>query len=457
MSLWEKRWFWQFLMFLPSLVWSQAVISIDPPSSELPQIGQTLMVQVKVDKAEQVMGFQFTLLYDQVALEFIEVQLGDFLPDSPKPPFSQLAGKQIGAITYFATAFGKPTNKTTGILAQIQFRVLSFQPSILKLVSPSLSGIAGENGISKPIPTIGQSGQVVLPAEKPPKLILFTSPSNQSQLSGNIPLRVEYGEDWVGQTLQIVYTVNGGKKRLLAKSSLTDNGKLDLALDTITQAKFFPSGDYTIEAISIVNGEVLTVAAVSFQLKNLIFISPSPNQAFNDVVSVEWEVGPSLDGQNITLAYAFAGKLAALTQKPIPVSDKVWEWSTSELPNGNYQLYALLGTNISLSSVLLTIDHTLAKSPQISPLDPLYLDPELSSFQVINPLLADPLPKDQVKWEIIENTLVDVAEILVEGNEITIEAISDEGEGYFELVAIDQKLIGTGRERRIRTLKQKRK
>ena len=447
MILWKKRWFWQFLVFLPSLVWSQAVISIDPPSSELPQIGQTLTVQVKVDEAEQVMGFQFTLLYDQVALEFIEVQLGDFLPDSPKPPFSQLAGKQIGAITYFATAFGKPTNKTTGILAQIQFKVLSFQPSVLKLVSPSLSGIAGENGISKPVPTVGQSGQVVLPAEKPPKLILFTSPSNQSQLSGNIPLRVEYGEDWVGQTLQIVYTVNGGKKRLLAKSSLTDDGKLDLALDTIKQAKFFPSGDYTIEAMSIVNGEVLTVAAVSFQLKNLIFISPSPNQAFNDIVSVEWEVGPALDGQNITLAYAFAGKLAALTQKPIPVSDKVWEWSTSELPNGSYQLYALLGTNISLSSVPLTIDHTLAKSPQILPLDPLYLDPELSNFQVINPLLADPLPRDQVKWEITENTLVDVAEILVEGNEITIEAISDEGEGYFELVAIDQKLIGTGRER----------
>ena len=66
-----------------------------------------------------------------------------------------------------------------------------------------------------------------------------------------------------------------------------------------------------------------------------------------------------------------------MTQKPIPVSDKVWEWSTSELPNGNYQLYALLGTNISLSSVPLTIDHTLAKSPQILPLDPLYLDPEL--------------------------------------------------------------------------------
>ena len=152
----------------------------------------------------------------------------------------------------------------------------------------------------------------------------------------------------------------------------------------------------------------------------MIFISPSPNQAFNDVVSVEWEEGPSLDGQNITLAYAFAGKLAALTQKPIPVSDKVWEWSTSELPNGNYQLYALLGTNISLSSVPLTIDHALAKSPQILPLDPLYLDPELSSFQVINPLLADPLPKDQVKWEIIENTLVDVAEVLVEGNEIVV-------------------------------------
>ena len=57
MSLWEKRWFWQFLMFLPSLVWSQAVISIDPPSSELPQIGQTLTVQVKVDKAEEVIGF----------------------------------------------------------------------------------------------------------------------------------------------------------------------------------------------------------------------------------------------------------------------------------------------------------------------------------------------------------------------------------------------------------------
>ena len=447
LSLQTKIYFWQLLILIPCLTWSQAIISIDPPLSELPQVGQNLTVQVKVDKAKQMMGFQFTLTYDQVALEFVDIKLGDFLPNSAKPPFSQLAGGQIGALTYFATAFGQPTKKTTGVLARIQFKVLKFQPSALKLVNLSLSGIAGKDGISKPISAVGQSGQVVLPADKPPELILFTSPANQSQLSGNVPLRLEYGKNWVGKTLQIFYAVNGSKKRPLAKSVLTDSGKFDLILDTIKQAKFFPSGNYQIEALSVVDEKLLSIAAVFFQLKNLIFISPTPNQAFNDTVLVEWDSGPSLDNQNITLAYAFAGKLKLLTAKPVPVAAKSWEWPTSELPNGNYQLYALLGTQISLSSVPLKIDHTLAKSPRILSIDPVYLDPELSAVQVVTPLLIEPLPKGQVKWEIVENNLEGVAEVVIEGEEVVVEAIADEGDGIFTLVAIDQELTGTGRER----------
>ncbi|MDP6746241.1 MAG: cohesin domain-containing protein [Candidatus Poribacteria bacterium] len=439
-------WLWLVSLLIPVWGWAQAIVFIDPPEAELPTVGETLTLQVKVDQATKVVGFQFTVTYDLTALEFIpnSVVLGDFLPDAPKPPFSQLAAGQIGAFTFFATAFGQTAAKTAGVLAEMKFKVLKFQPSTIKLVETILSGPVGKGGVvgkDDIIPSTTKLGKVVLPAEKPPESIVFTSPTNQAQLSGTFLLKLEYGTNWFGQTVQIVYSLNGGKKNSLAKAPLTGSGQFEIPLDTLKQARFFPSGNYQIGA-TIADGS--EVATVSFQLRNLEFILPTAGQAFNDEVPIEWDYGPSLEGQKIILGYSFAGKTKALVERE--VATKTWAWPISEFPGGDYQLVALFGDQI-LASVPLKIDHTLAKPPRILPIKPLFLDPELSPVQVILPELVDPLPDGQVKWEIVDKNLEGIVEVIIEAGEIVVEVVADEGDGTFSLVAIDQKLAGTGRER----------
>jgi len=439
-------WLWLVSLLIPVWGWAQAIVFIDPPEAELPTVGETLTLQVKVDQATKVVGFQFTVTYDLTALEFIpnSIVLGDFLPDAPKPPFSQLAAGQIGAFTFFATAFGQTAAKTAGVLAEMKFKVLKFQPSTIKLVETILSGPVGKGGVvgkDDIIPSTTKLGKVVLPAEKPPESIVFTSPTNQAQLSGTFLLKLEYGTNWFGQTVQIVYSLNGGGKNSLAKAPLTGSGQFEIPLETLKQARFFPSGNYQIGA-TIADGS--EVATVSFQLRNLEFILPTAGQAFNDEVPIEWDYGPSLEGQKIILGYSFAGKTKALVERE--VAAKTWAWPISEFPGGDYQLVALFGDQI-LASVPLKIDHTLAKPPRILPIKPLFLDPELSPVQVILPELVDPLPDGQVKWEIVDNNLEGIVEVIIEAGEIVVEVVADEGDGTFSLVAIDQKLAGTGRER----------
>ena len=439
-------WLWLVSLLTPVWGWAQAIVFIGPPEAELPPVGETLTLQVKVDQATEVVGFQFTVTYDLTALEFIpnSVVLGDFLPDVPKPPFSQLAAKQIGAFTFFATAFGQPADKTVGVLAEMKFKVLKFQPSTIKLVETILSGPIGKDGVAGKddiIPSTTKLGKVVLPADKPPESIVFTSPTNRAQLSGAFLLKLEYGTSWFGQIVQIVYSLNGGEKNSLAKAPLTDSGQFEIPLDTLKQARFFPSGNYQIGATTADGNEVATV---SFQLRNLEIILPTAGQSFNDEVPIEWGYGPSLEGQKIILGYSSAGKTKALVEREIAA--KTWEWPSSEFPSGDYQLFALFGDQI-LASVPLKIDHTLAKPPRILPIEPLFLDPELSPVQAILPELVDPLPEGQVKWEVVDNNLEGIAEVIIEAGEIVVEIVTDEGEGTFSLVAIDQKLAGTGRER----------
>ena len=202
-------WLWLVSLLTPVWGWAQAIVFIGPPEAELPPVGETLTLQVKVDQATEVVGFQFTVTYDLTALEFIpnSVVLGDFLPDVPNPPFSPLAAKQIGAFTFFATAFGQPADKTVGVLAEMKFKVLKFQPSTIKLVETILSGPIGKDGVAGKddiIPSTTKLGKVVLPADKPPESIVFTSPTNRAQLSGAFLLKLEYGTSWFGQIVQIV-------------------------------------------------------------------------------------------------------------------------------------------------------------------------------------------------------------------------------------------------------------
>ena len=124
------------LLALPALVSAQAVISIDPATADSPDVGQTLDFNVNITGGENIAGFQFTLTYDETALEFVEVKLGDYLPAGA---FAVPAKVDAGSVLYGATAIGTTAAEADGTLATLTFKVAAKKDSAVGFSSAKLS------------------------------------------------------------------------------------------------------------------------------------------------------------------------------------------------------------------------------------------------------------------------------------------------------------------------------
>ena len=76
--------FLTFYLFLSALAIPQnllgrAVVSIDPATIASPEVGQELDIKVQIADGKGVAGYQFTLSYDQSALEYNTIKNGDYL------------------------------------------------------------------------------------------------------------------------------------------------------------------------------------------------------------------------------------------------------------------------------------------------------------------------------------------------------------------------------------------
>ncbi|MAE18898.1 hypothetical protein CMK12_08225, partial [Candidatus Poribacteria bacterium] len=91
-----------------------------------PPVGVEFTVDVSIAGGENVASFQFTLTYDETALEFVEVRLGDYLPPGA---FAVPVQADAGSILYGATAIGAKADKPNGTLAAVTFKVLEAKAS----------------------------------------------------------------------------------------------------------------------------------------------------------------------------------------------------------------------------------------------------------------------------------------------------------------------------------------
>jgi len=143
------------LLALPALVSAQAVISIDPATADSPDVGQTLDFNVDITDGENIAGFQFTLTYDETALEFVEVKLGDYLPAGA---FAVPAKVDAGSVLYGATAIGTTAAKAAGTLATFTFKVVAKKDSAIGFSSIKLADAGAQELASTNSGTVINAG-----------------------------------------------------------------------------------------------------------------------------------------------------------------------------------------------------------------------------------------------------------------------------------------------------------
>ena len=112
------------------------VVYIDPAKIISPAVGQQLQVSINVRNAEDVIAYEFTIGFDPIALRYVELAGGDYLPPGAFAPQPQTTANSI---YYVATSLGDVTETADGTLATLTFEVLDVKASTITLNNVLLS------------------------------------------------------------------------------------------------------------------------------------------------------------------------------------------------------------------------------------------------------------------------------------------------------------------------------
>ena len=143
----------------PILVSDSAVLSVNPAEVVSPSVGETLNVSIGIANAANVAGFEFKLAYDDTALKFSGIKLGDYLPTGA---FAVPVKAEAGSVLYGATAIGAKSVKSNGELASLSFNVIVAKSSTIKFISAKLS-----NPNAKEIPSANVGAQIITKEAEP--------------------------------------------------------------------------------------------------------------------------------------------------------------------------------------------------------------------------------------------------------------------------------------------------
>ena len=117
----------------PPVVPEGPVVSIMPASVTSPAVGEQLVVEIQVAEAENVFGYELTLMFDATALRYVESANGDYLSGAFFAPMLE-NDNQI-AITAGA---GAASPAESGTLASVTFEVIARKASALTLADVTL-------------------------------------------------------------------------------------------------------------------------------------------------------------------------------------------------------------------------------------------------------------------------------------------------------------------------------
>ena len=121
---------------LTAMSYGSAVVSVQPTTLEVPEVGEHLILHVDITGGESVAGYQFTVNYDTTALRYLGAANADYLPSET---FAMpLPG--VDSVTLVAAALkGAPLSTGDGTLATLTFEVLALTPFGVHLTDGLLS------------------------------------------------------------------------------------------------------------------------------------------------------------------------------------------------------------------------------------------------------------------------------------------------------------------------------
>ena len=114
---------------------TEVLVSLDPSPVELPDVGESLTVNLEITEASEIMGYQATISYNSRTLRFLRSEPGNFLPAGAftvPPVLNENADTDIDSVTVAATSLVNP-GKGSGTLATLTFLVIGKETSILRL------------------------------------------------------------------------------------------------------------------------------------------------------------------------------------------------------------------------------------------------------------------------------------------------------------------------------------
>jgi hypothetical protein len=130
-----------------SSIVSAETVLIAPPEITLPEVGQKLMLDIKVEGAKGLFGFEFDLSYNPEFLKFSSATEGDFLQSagqtfavSPIIYGSKPKDGGVGTIRMGVSQLGGKGVNGDGMLAQVEFEVIkeASAPILLEFQKVSL-------------------------------------------------------------------------------------------------------------------------------------------------------------------------------------------------------------------------------------------------------------------------------------------------------------------------------
>ena len=296
------------------IIETNSMVTIDTPVGD-PAVGNDLHISIKINQGSNIAGYQFTLEFDNTALEYVTIVNADFLPAGAFVIPPKVSGSKI---TLAATSLAGGTNGD-GTLAKATLKVLKKSDSTLKL-----SGVKLADPSSRSIALRTVDGKVTAGLDMQDGLV---STDGLSAVFVD-PAVVE--SPTVGENLDVGVKVNQDSNvSNVAGYQFTlefDNTALEYV--TIVNADFLPAGAFAIPPE--VNDDRVTFAATS--LAGGVHGDGTLAKATFRVLR---RLGSALKLSGVTLYDSGATAIASRTVDGKVVSSELAEGSSSFSVRGN--------------------------------------------------------------------------------------------------------------------------
>ena len=254
---------------LPSIAAAQVAISA-VPSANNPAVGDTIEVSINIAGASDVAGYDFTLTFDPIKLEFMNIENADYLPTGAfaLPPTVGNGSAQFAAVG--ATG----TDQRDGTLAVATFRILADTETTIELEDVEIGdqaaqtiAIASVTGATINSTTSATESTTETQVETPttPSTTTPTVGDNtgSSTTAGQVAISAvpSANNPAVGDTIEVSINIAGASNVAGYDFTLTfDPTKLEFI--SIENADYLPAGAFALSPTAR-NGSVQFAAAAA--------------------------------------------------------------------------------------------------------------------------------------------------------------------------------------------------